>query len=246
MIVPLSPNVVGEKTWTCTIASGTSMSAALVAGAMAVLKSIHPDWSSAALISSVLTTVDPIEIRDDEDILGVGSGLINAKKAQEPGLVYDMNPIDYIRYLRGRKLDLSELVQTSPHFTTAIKESNNENIHPRDLNLANLSAAFLENERGYMFKRRLTNVGIPNSVYSCYVERVEGLDIRPRPLELTFVKTGEVQEYEVDVQVVDWSKGGKYGFRTYIEWRYGKYRVRSYIFILKSWLFEPKPKTSSP
>ncbi|KAJ0596010.1 putative tripeptidyl-peptidase II [Helianthus annuus] len=89
--------------------SGTSMACPHVVGVAALLKSTHRDWSPAAIRSAMMTTAD---IRDNnEDIiidmitskpgtsLDYGAGLVNPNKAMDPGLVYDIQPEDYINYL---------------------------------------------------------------------------------------------------------------------------------------------------
>ncbi|KAL6204524.1 hypothetical protein ACLB2K_021791 [Fragaria x ananassa] len=64
------------------IQSGTSMSCPHAAGVAAYVKTFHPDWSPAAIKSSIMTT-----------------GHINPLKAIDPGLVYDASKEDYIKFL---------------------------------------------------------------------------------------------------------------------------------------------------
>ncbi|KAK9748831.1 hypothetical protein RND81_02G083900 [Saponaria officinalis] len=248
MIVPLSSpmKAVGEngeeRSSMCSLVSGTSFSTALVAGAMAFLKSIHPDWSPAALTSSVMTTADPVKIMCDADMLGIGSGVLNVDKARNPGLVYDIEPLEHIQYLHARKFDFNHL--SAKYYATLIDiaKKDKTTIHPRDMNLPILGAAFLEHEKNWTFKRRSKNVGVPSSTYVCHVEKVDGLEIIPQPCELTFENLNEVNGYELQVSVVDWTKGRTYGFRTHVEWRCGNYVVRSPIVILRSSLIKPPEK----
>ncbi|GJV37154.1 subtilisin-like protease SBT1.2 [Tanacetum coccineum] len=73
-------NSVDNKTTKATfnIVSGTSMSCPHLAVTAALLKSAHPEWSPAA-----------------------SSGHVNPSKANDPGLVFDIQPDDYIPYLCG-------------------------------------------------------------------------------------------------------------------------------------------------
>lgn len=81
-----------------------------VSAVVALLKSLHPQWSPAALKSAIVTTAsttnpseepifaegDPMKLADPFDI---GGGIINPNKARDPGLVYDMGMADYEHYL---------------------------------------------------------------------------------------------------------------------------------------------------
>ncbi|KAF7139098.1 hypothetical protein RHSIM_Rhsim07G0097100 [Rhododendron simsii] len=92
------------------VISGTSMSCPHLSGIAALLKSVHPDWSPAAIKSAIMTTADSLNLDQrpivDERMLpanlfATGSGHVNPSKATDPGLVYDIKPDDYIPYLCG-------------------------------------------------------------------------------------------------------------------------------------------------
>ncbi|CAN0841401.1 Subtilisin-like protease 1 [Linum grandiflorum] len=68
------------------IVSGTSMSCPHLSGVAAVIKAVHPDWSQQ---NSPATVFD------------MGAGHVNPPKALSAGLVYDIQPDDYIGYLCG-------------------------------------------------------------------------------------------------------------------------------------------------
>ncbi|PKI41792.1 hypothetical protein CRG98_037827 [Punica granatum] len=69
---------------------GTSMACPHVAGAAALLKSRHPDWSPAAIKSALMTTGTPFHY---------GAGHLVPNRAIDPGLVYDMNIKDCLNFL---------------------------------------------------------------------------------------------------------------------------------------------------
>ncbi|KAE8055201.1 hypothetical protein FH972_012059 [Carpinus fangiana] len=106
--VPLDNNTNSKSTFN--LISGTSMSCHHLCGIAALLKSSHPDWSPAAINSAIMTTADLLNLEGkkivDErllpaDIFATGAGHVNPSKANNPGLVYDIQPDDYIPYLCG-------------------------------------------------------------------------------------------------------------------------------------------------
>ncbi|KAJ0828883.1 putative cucumisin [Helianthus debilis subsp. tardiflorus] len=92
------------------VSHGTSMSCPHLPGIAALLKSAHPEWSPAAIKSAIMTTASQVNrhgepIVDERalpaDVFAMGSGHANPPKAHEPGLVFDIQPDDYIPYLCG-------------------------------------------------------------------------------------------------------------------------------------------------
>ncbi|KAK1436620.1 hypothetical protein QVD17_02402 [Tagetes erecta] len=80
---------------------GTSMSCPHLAGVVALLKSTHPDWSPATIKSAIMTTASHVNrngsLSVDErglpaDVFTIGSGHVYPQKADEPGLVFDVQP----------------------------------------------------------------------------------------------------------------------------------------------------------
>ncbi len=86
--------------------SGTSMASPHVAGAAALLLQRDPGRSPAALKSALMTTADPVVLREDgktpADVFDAGSGRIDPNRAGEPGLVLEVGLNDYARYLEGQ------------------------------------------------------------------------------------------------------------------------------------------------
>jgi subtilisin family serine protease len=96
--------------WNFFMDSGTSISCAHLSDIAALLKSSHPKWSPAAIKSAIMTTADVLNragkpIADytmiPANIFATGAGHVNPSKANDPGLVYDIQPDDYIPYLCG-------------------------------------------------------------------------------------------------------------------------------------------------
>ncbi|CAN1186203.1 Subtilisin-like protease 4 [Linum perenne] len=71
---------------TFNVISGTSMSCPHLSGIAALLKTSHPDCDQQFV---------------EADLFATGSGQVNPTKANDPGLVYDLQPDEYIPYLCG-------------------------------------------------------------------------------------------------------------------------------------------------
>ncbi len=79
--------------------SGTSMASPHVAGAMALLRQAHPEWSATEIQSALSMTADNVvkyhRLNDDNDAVGhaeiyrAGAGRINVSNAVKAGLVMD-------------------------------------------------------------------------------------------------------------------------------------------------------------
>ncbi|TVU22788.1 hypothetical protein EJB05_32506, partial [Eragrostis curvula] len=82
-----------------------------VSGVAALVKSWHPDWSPAAVKSDILTTADTVgndggPIMDQHwktaSAYATGAGHVNATRAVDPGLVYDIWPTEYYVFCLDR------------------------------------------------------------------------------------------------------------------------------------------------
>ncbi|KAJ0967816.1 hypothetical protein J5N97_024733 [Dioscorea zingiberensis] len=75
-----------------------------------LLKSMHPNWTGAMIKSAMMKTTDVTDnigspILDEKNSLAsyfaMGAGHVNAAKATDPGLVYDIKSSEYLSYLCG-------------------------------------------------------------------------------------------------------------------------------------------------
>ncbi|XP_010317342.2 subtilisin-like protease 4 [Solanum lycopersicum] len=223
--------VIPSATSTFNIISGTSMSCPHLAGVAALLKSAHPDWSPAAIKSAIMTTADLVNlgnnpIQDEKlnpaDLLSIGSGHVNPSKANDPGLVYDIQPQDYVPYLCGLNYtdqQVSSIVNKKVHCTLSIAEA--------ELNYPSFSIDLGSSAQTYT--RTVTNVGEANSTYTVEVIGVEGVALSIKPSILKFSALNQKLSYEVTFKrstSTDSSQG-------YIKWSSAKYSVRSPISIFK-------------
>ncbi|KAK9984510.1 hypothetical protein SO802_034035 [Lithocarpus litseifolius] len=98
--------------------SGTLMSCPHLSGMAALLKSSHPDWSPATIKFVIITTFNALNLEGKPifyynmvpaNIFATGAGHVNPSKANDPGLIYDIQPGDYIPYLCGLNYAKKEL-----------------------------------------------------------------------------------------------------------------------------------------
>lgn len=223
-----------------TVMSGTSMSCPHVSGITALIRSAHPSWSPAAVKSALMTTADVTDhygkpIMDGNlpaDYFAMGSGHINAGKAVDPGLVYDIRPADYITHLCSlgytrsdifiisrRNISCKEMLQKSRGFS---------------LNYPSISAIFKGSETVKVIDRRVTNVGRPNSIYSLEIRAPKGVRIVVKPKRLVFRSINQTLGYRVYVIA---TKGAKpvSSAQGELQWVHSRrlYKVRSPITV--SW-----------
>ncbi|CAA0396035.1 unnamed protein product [Arabidopsis thaliana] len=171
--------------------SGTSMSTPVVSGIIALLKSLHPNWSPAAMRSALVTTAwrtspsgEPIFAQGSNkklaDPFDYGGGLVNPEKAAQPGLVYDMGIKDYINYMCSAGYIDSSISRVLGKKTkcTIPKPS------ILDINLPSITIPNLEKE--VTLTRTVTNVGPIKSVYKAVIESPLGITLTVNPTTLVF------------------------------------------------------------
>ncbi|KAK4491615.1 hypothetical protein RD792_002370 [Penstemon davidsonii] len=210
------------------IISGTSMSCPHIAGAAALLKAIHPSWSSAAIRSALITSgLNNNEGKPISDASGnpadpfqFGSGHFNPTKAADPGLVYDASYTDYLLFLCSsgvKNLDSSFKCPKNPP-------------SPNNLNYPSLAIPKLN--RTATVTRSVTNVGSSKSVYFVSVKPPKGISVKISPSILYFNCSGQKQSFTITVKTTqsEMSEKHKYGFGWYT-WSDGIHIVRSPIAV---------------
>ncbi|WP_341502501.1 S8 family serine peptidase [Gallaecimonas sp. GXIMD4217] len=84
--------------------SGTSMASPHVAGALALLTALHPDWTPAQVQSALMSTAkastftddDGDGVKDDSTPFDAGTGRIQLAEAARAGLLLDISEADYL------------------------------------------------------------------------------------------------------------------------------------------------------
>ncbi|ONK77517.1 uncharacterized protein A4U43_C02F7400 [Asparagus officinalis] len=222
--------------------SGTSMASPHVIGIAAMLKSVHPNWSMAAIRSAMMTTADITDNTGGQIIdettgtaatpLDFGAGHVNPSKAMDPGLVYDIGLDDYMDFLCGLNYTSSQMAVITRRPGYVCAKAN------LDLNYPSFAVILETNRSSQVFKRVLTNVGGYPTSYQAVISAPKGMKVRAEPQVINFEEKDSKQEFwmkvEINLDVVDEGKTiegdyiGNYGFLSWIEIG-GKHVVRSPI-----------------
>ncbi|CAN1258621.1 Subtilisin-like protease 3 [Linum perenne] len=214
--------------------SGTSMSCPHLSGIAALLKGARPNWSPAAIKSAMMTTARlsnlggrPIldEQLHEADLYGIGAGHIDPIAAADPGLVYDLNPSDYIPYLCG-------LGYLNSQVSTIVNKKvrcGNSSIPEAQLNYPSFSIKLGSTPLTY--SRTVTNVGRARSVYISKVVEPKGVGIKVSPKKIVFNKLNQKATF-----TVTFTRKGNYYAKTYspgyLFWFAPGYVVRSPISVV--------------
>ncbi|OWM64985.1 hypothetical protein CDL15_Pgr028703 [Punica granatum] len=223
------------------IISGTSMSCPHVSGLAGLLKSVHSNWSAAAIKSALMTTAYTLDNRRAPmsdlgsnsglgDPFAYGSGHVDPERASDPGLIYDISAKDYLKYLCSLKYTPAQVAVFAKRNYAC---RSNAAALPSDLNYP--SFAVLVNKTAgifsFVYKRTVTNVGMAPSTYRAHVVEPDGVLVTVKPRTLVFGKRGENLSYKV---IFAASKGApnltNSSFGSII-WVSGRYIVRSPIAV---------------
>ncbi|KAK6123947.1 hypothetical protein DH2020_042292 [Rehmannia glutinosa] len=209
------------------ILSGTSMSCPHIGGASALLKAIHPDWSSAAIRSAIVTSAG---LRNNEgnpitdasgnpaDPFQFGSGHFRPTKAADPGLVYDASYKDYLLFLCS-----SGFKNLSSSFKCPKNSPSPGNLNYPSLAIPKLSGSVT-------VVRTVTNVGSSKSVYFVSTKPPPGISVKISPPILYFNRAGQPRSFTITVktesEITGTTEKDKYEFGWYT-WSDGIHNVRS-------------------
>ncbi|XP_059290291.1 subtilisin-like protease [Lycium ferocissimum] len=211
--------------------SGTSMSCPHLSGVVTLIKSAHPEWSPAAIKSAIMTTADlmnfgnnPVEDERGHraDFFATGAGHVNPLRASDPGLIYDIQPNDYIPYLcdlypsRGVSLIVLQEVNCS----STIPEA--------ELNYPSFSIRLGSDIQVYT--RTVTNVGEPDSSYALEIMPPEGVDVKVEPSTLHFSEMYQKITYQVTFNQLFSSINATF-VQGFLKWTSSKHFVRSPIVV---------------
>ncbi|OWM71944.1 hypothetical protein CDL15_Pgr017827 [Punica granatum] len=217
------------------IISGTSMSCPHLSGVAALLKSAHPDWSPAAIKSAIMTTANVFNLAKKPiinenllpaDIFTIGAGHVNPAKASDPGLIYDVSPVEYIAYLCGLGYSDKEIAFVTQKNVSC---SSVRSIPEAQLNYPSFSIILGSSPQNYT--RTVTNVGSTGS-YTYKVDAPDGVDVTVSPSMLKFSGTGQSATYTVAFSRSSSGSTGKPFSQGSVTWVSDRYVVRSPIAVI--------------
>ncbi|KAM0946725.1 putative tripeptidyl-peptidase II [Dioscorea sansibarensis] len=195
--------------------SGTSMACPHVSGIAALLKAAHPDWSPAAIKSAIVTTAmttdrhgQPILAngvpRKVADPFDYGGGVVDPNRAVDPGLVYDVNPKDYLKFFNCTLAPDSECDDiTAPLYY---------------LNVPSIAIPDLRTTQNVW--RTVFNVGNVDATYKAIVEPPSGTNMVVEPSVLVFNAKKKMNTFKVTFTAIR-KVQGQYSFGS-LTWVDGK------------------------
>ncbi|KAJ0018497.1 hypothetical protein Pint_10155 [Pistacia integerrima] len=222
----VSGDVFDNRNVTYNLQSGTSMAAPHIAASATLIKALHPDWSSAAIRSAIMTTASTINnhgssITDEHGNLAspfmMGCGQFRPVEAADPGLIYDASYDDYLHYICNlggstEAIDPSYKCPQEPSF----------NLNYPSLAIRGLTGTAVVN-------RRVTHVGsVANTVYNFIAKPPKGITVDATPNVLRFQQVGQILSFTLTIRAVAGSEYLKsnYGFGSY-SWTSGNLSVVS-------------------
>lgn len=166
----------------------------------------------------------------DDDEFAYGSGQINPTKAVNPGLIYDTTVDEYIKLL------CSEGLKTR-HVKQLTGEKNrlcfNETFSVSNFNYPSITvSAQSAVPFNATYSRRVTNMGLANSLYRVEVRSDPHITVTVSPDFLQFNELNEEKKYDITIS----SRGlpstqGISTFSASIVWVDGQHRVRSPVIV---------------
>ncbi|KAK9287447.1 hypothetical protein L1049_015868 [Liquidambar formosana] len=125
------------------------------------------------------------------DPFDYGGGHVNPNKAVSPGLIYDLGIADYVRFLCSMGYNETAISLMSRDHKPCYKTTN------RLYNLNLPSITIPELKQNLAVSRTVTNVGPAASVYAARVEAPPGIDVRVKPMILSFNYTVKTLKFKV-------------------------------------------------
>ncbi|KAK3444569.1 hypothetical protein EUGRSUZ_A01377 [Eucalyptus grandis] len=211
--------------------SGTSMSCPHVSGVAGLLKTLHPEWSPAAIRSAIMTSAT-IQDNAMESIINAsyykatpfsyGAGHIQPNRAMDPGLVYDLGIEDYPNFLCSLGYNAMQISMFSDGAYNCSKH-----IGLLDFNYPSITVPKLSGS--IMVTRTVKNVGLPGT-YRASILEPNGVSVLVKPAYLKFKKINEKKSFKVVLKAKGASVTGDYSFGELI-WSDTEHYVRSPIVV---------------
>ena len=209
--------------------NGTSMASPHVAGAFALLKQRHGDWSPAVARSALMTTarqgLKKTFGEDEATPFDVGAGEILPTDANEPGLAYDAGWKDYLAFTCGTDLGLV------PDGACSLWKGLGLGVDASNLNLPSIGIGELVGTQ--MISRTVTAVSRywGRKTFNVTVDAPEGVDVSVIPSTINLAY-GQSKNISVMFTVNSGANMGEWAFGS-LTWTDtgGQYSVRSPIAV---------------
>ncbi|XP_072966058.1 subtilisin-like protease 4 [Typha angustifolia] len=234
----VGPNPTGLATSTFNYNSGTSMAAPHASGVVALIMKKHPGWTPAMIQSAIITSaqdrdMDGRPIVDQRysvaaSIFATGSGQINPKAALDPGLVYDINPSDYVGYLCGLGYNNTELKIL---YKRTINCSAVNHIEASSLNYPSIQVTLPRSGGSVTVKRTAKNVGAMMVDYKAKITEPKGVTVNLSTYDLKFSRRLQEKSFNVTLTISPSGPGMNPHSHGKIEWVSGSLTVKSTIAV---------------
>ncbi|KAJ9672522.1 hypothetical protein PVL29_025934 [Vitis rotundifolia] len=211
--------------------SGTSMSCPHISGIVGLLKTLHPDWSPAAIKSAIMTSA---RTRDDNmdpmlnssnlkaTPFSYGAGHVRPNRAMDPGLVYDSTVNDYLNFLCAIGYNEAQLQIFSQKPYKCPKSFSLTDFNYPSITVPNLSGSVT-------ISRTVKNVGTPGT-YTALVKAPPGISVVVKPNKLEFRENGEEKSFYLTLKAKGRRVAEDYVFGR-LTWSDGQHHVRSPIVV---------------
>ena len=129
-----------------------------------------------------------------------GSGLLNPLKAPFPGLIYDVDELDYVKFLCGEGYSAKLLQIVTGNNSISCSKVNNSGTFS-DINYPSFSISTAASESfSHVFYRTVTNVGSPTSTYKATLVVPLGINITVEPSVLSFTSLNQKLSFTLKIE----------------------------------------------
>ena len=143
----------------------------------------------------MLLTTYPMGVDKNTDIeFAYGIGHINPTRAVNPGLVYDAREIDYVNFLCGQGYSNQSLgLVTGDNSSCSQAKKPASHLNYPSFILSSTAKSVITS----IFRRTITNVGSPVSIYKAIVNAPTGLKIEVIPNVLSLESLGQTNFFSL-------------------------------------------------
>ncbi|KAG0484333.1 hypothetical protein HPP92_008412 [Vanilla planifolia] len=131
---------------------------------------------------------------DTAGIHTMGAELVNPVKALDPGLVYELQLIDYIKYLCGLGYNSREMTKMLGKQTTC---TGLNPLSASELNYPSIAVNLTIGTAGLTVSRTVTNVGNAQETYQANIVEPAGVSVYLSTYELQFSRYRQQESFDI-------------------------------------------------